>query len=478
MKFIVNRYIICVFIIFMVSKYVIFADYKKYVEHNVKGTVAKIESKFDKAKSTVETLSYLKDKTCQEMMIPLQKIVALNPTINSISVIRNGKYYCSSIVGMNISKKVTPEKEIYIKEKNTLTGLPSISYYHRYDKANGIQFFMKGIPFHLEESRVGNVTLSNREYTISKDNQFGVHASNGEEEYPSSKYAFLILLKYDTWASIKSYLVDNRLIIVLSLLVLALLKGISVKSVFFNKEYYKLNEAIKNHKIQPFVQPVVNSKEQIVGGEVLARWITEKGNIISPLEFIPKIEKFGLMNAMTKSLLMQLRECYQNMPKNELRISVNLTEGCLYDDEIYDLCKPLSEKFTLILEFTESTEFEDRYKIIQYMQKFRDIGVKFALDDYGTGYSSLQYLNYYQFDFVKIDKSFIDDIETNRQSLKILENIILLANNLDIKLVAEGVENQNQKQILNDLNISSHQGFLYFKPMPLSEFNSAVNHKV
>ncbi|MGF1807203.1 EAL domain-containing protein, partial [Aliivibrio sifiae] len=62
--------------------------------------------------------------------------------------------------------------------------------------------------------------------------------------------------------------------------------------------------------------------------------------------------------------------------------------------------------------------------------------------------------------------------------LKILENIILLANNLDIKLVAEGVENQNQKQILNDLNISSHQGFLYFKPMPLSEFNSAVNHKV
>ena len=111
------------------------------------------------------------------------------------------------------------------------------------------------------------------------------------------------------------------------------------------------------------------------------------------------------------------------------------------------------------------------------MQKFRAIGVKFALDDYGTGYSSLQYLNYYQFDFIKIDKSFIDDIETNSQSLKILENIILLANNLDIKLVAEGVENKNQQQILNELKISSHQGFLYFKPMPLNDFNVIINAK-
>ncbi|WP_375320270.1 EAL domain-containing protein [Aliivibrio logei] len=478
MKFIANRYIVCTFIIFMVSKYVIFADYKKYVEQNVEGTVAKIESKFDKAKNTVAELSYLKNKSCQDMMLPLQKIVALSPTINSISVIRDGKYYCSSIVGLNISKKTTPEKEIHIKEENTLTGLPSISYYHRYDEENGIQFFMKGIPFHLDKSGVGSVTLSNREYTISKENQFGLHALSGGERYPSSKYDFLILLQYDVWASIQSYLIDHRLIIVISLLVLALLKILSTRSVLCDKEYFKLKKAIKTHCIQPFVQPVVDSKEQIVGGEVLARWITEKGTIIPPFEFIPKIEKLGLMNEMTKSLLRQLREYYQNTAKNELRISVNLTEGCLYDDEIYDLCKQLSEKFTLILEFTESTEFEDRYKIIQYMQKFRDIGVKFALDDYGTGYSSLQYLNYYQFDFVKIDKSFIDDIETNKQSLKILENIILLANNLDIKLVAEGVENKNQQQILNDLNISSHQGFLYFKPMHLSEFTSIVSQRM
>lgn len=108
------------------------------------------------------------------------------------------------------------------------------------------------------------------------------------------------------------------------------------------------------------------------------------------------------------------------------------------------------------------------------MEKFRKIGVQFSLDDYGTGYSSLKYLNYYQFDVIKIDKSFIDDIETNQHSIKIIENIILLANNLDIQLVAEGVENHRQKKILNDLNISAQQGFYYFKPMPLDNFHSIM----
>lgn len=474
MKFICNRYLVWIFVIFIASKYVIFSDYKKFVESNVAGTIAKIEVKLDKAKETVQELDQFKDKNCQDMMLSLQKIVALSPTINSISIIRNGQYYCSSLVGMNISKKIAPEKEIHIKEKNALTGLPSISYYHRYDDNNGIQFFMKGIPFDLEESRVGHVTLSNLEYTLSKDNQFGRHVSSDDGNYPSVKYDFLILLKYDALSSMKHYLIDNRLIIVISLLAMALLEVLLVKNILFNPDFFKLKKAINNNRIKPFIQPIVNGKEHIIGGEVLARWITDKGKIIPPFEFIPKVEKFGLMNTMTKSLLTQLNVCYKNSPKSELRISVNLTESCLYDDDIYLLCKQLCDKFVLVLEFTESTEFEDRHKIISYMKKFRKIGVKFALDDYGTGYSSLQYLNYYQFDFVKIDKSFIDDIETSKQSLKILENIILLANNLNINLVAEGVENKNQKQILNDLNISSHQGFLYFKPMPLNEFYAIV----
>ncbi|MGR6838887.1 EAL domain-containing protein [Aliivibrio wodanis] len=474
MKGLFNKYMIGVIAVFVFFKYVIYADYTQYVETNIKITVENIETRFDKIKTSVQELSSLKEQTCQEMMLSLQKKVARCPLINSISVIRDGQYFCSSIVGEKISKKEVPKKEIYIKENNLLTNQPSISYYHRYDNDNGLQFFMKEVPVELEDRRLGHIVLSNSEYTISKGNVFGIHDPIDEKIYSSNKYDFYLLLKYDRWTSIKSYLLDNQLIIVIFVLIVLPLCALSSKVTYLNFGFYKLRNAIRKNQITPFVQPIVNSNERIIGGEILARWIMPCGNIISPIEFIPKVERFGLMEKMTKSILFQLNDHYKDSLHNGLRISVNLTESCLYDDEIYHLCKLLCDKFILVLEFTESTEFEDRHKIILYMQKFRDIGVQFALDDYGTGYSSLQYLNYYQFDFVKIDKSFIDDIETNKQSLKILENIILLANNLNINLVAEGVENKNQKQILNDLNISSHQGFLYFKPMPLSEFYSIV----
>lgn len=475
MKFIFNKYIVGVVIIFILFEYAICTDYQRYVESNIKNTVKNIELKFDKVKVSVGDLAYLKGKTCQEMMLPLQKQVARSPSINSISVIQDGQYFCSSIVGSNISKKSIPEKEIYIKEKNLLTDQPSISYYHRYDDENGFQFFMKEIPVELEDSRFGQISLSNSQYVISKDNEFSIHVLNDDKVYSSNKYGFHLLLKYDRWSSIKSYLVDNQIFIIITLLMLILLRILSNTSTRLNFDFYKLRKAIRKNQITPYVQPIVSEKEQIIGGEVLARWIKPCGTIISPLEFIPQMEKFGLIGEMTQSILRQLNDNYQNSTQNGLRISVNLTENCLYNDEIYTLCKQLSKKCILVLEFTESTEFENREKITSYMQKFRVIGVKFALDDYGTGYSSLQYLNYYQFDFIKIDKSFIDNIETNSQSLKILENIILLANNLDIKLVAEGVENKNQQQILNELQISSHQGFLYFKPMPLNEFNVIIN---
>lgn len=309
---------------------------------------------------------------------------------------------------------------------------------------------------------------------ISKNNVFSVYVPNEKQTHKSEKYDFVILLDYNAELSIKNYLISHVLTIVIVLLLIMLIKVLSFKLSLLDIELIRLKKAIKNNKIVPFIQPIVDANENIIGGEVLARWITSSGEVIPPLSFIPKIEKFGLINAMTKSLLNQLKAYVNEHQVHGLKVSVNFTESCLYDKEMYELCKELSGHFILILEFTESMEFADKNKIISYMEKFRKIGVQFSLDDYGTGYSSLKYLNYYQFDVIKIDKSFIDDIETNQHSIKIIENIILLANNLDIQLVAEGVENHRQKKILNDLNISAQQGFYYFKPMPLDNFHSIM----
>ncbi|MUK75644.1 EAL domain-containing protein [Aliivibrio fischeri] len=475
MKFITNKYIGYLLILIVFVQFFVVTDYENFVDNNVRKTVESIEHKLDSAKGTVGELQKIKEKNCDEMMLPLQKIVALNPMINSIAFIRDGQYYCSSIVGKKISSKVPPKKEIHIHEKNKLTGMPSFSYYHQYNDEHGIQFYMKGISVDLGDSPVGHLSLSNKEYVISKDNVFSVYVPNEKQTHQSDKYDFVILLDYNAGLSIKNYLISHILTIIIVILLLILIKVISFKVSLLDFERVKIKKAIKNNRIVPFIQPIVDADENIIGGEILARWVISSGEIIPPLSFIPKIEKFGLINAMTKSLLNQLKGYVNEQYVHRLKVSVNFTESCLYDEEMYELCKELSEHFILILEFTESMEFADKNKIISYMEKFRKIGVQFSLDDYGTGYSSLKYLNYYQFDVIKIDKSFIDDIETNQHSIKIIENIILLANNLNIQLVAEGVENHRQKKILNDLNISAQQGFYYFKPMPLDNFHSIMN---
>jgi EAL domain-containing protein (putative c-di-GMP-specific phosphodiesterase class I) len=104
---------------------------------------------------------------------------------------------------------------------------------------------------------------------------------------------------------------------------------LSVKSKLLDVDFFRLRKTIKNNQIKPFIQPIVNEDEDIIGGEVLARWITKKGVIISSLEFIPKIEKFNFMSMMTRSLLIPLKQNFQSSIKSNLRISVNLTEVCL-----------------------------------------------------------------------------------------------------------------------------------------------------
>ncbi|ACH64146.1 sensory transduction protein kinase [Aliivibrio fischeri MJ11] len=474
MKFITNKYTVYLLILVVFVQFFVVTDYEKFVDNNVRSAIESIEYKLDSAKETVGELQKFKEKNCEEMMLPLQKIVALNPMINSISFVRDGAYYCSSIAGKKVFSAVLPKREIHIHEKNYLTGMPSFSYYHQYNDDHGVQFYMKGISVDLGDSPVGHLSLSNKEYVISKNNVFSLYVPNEKQTHKSEKYDFVILLDYNAELSIKNYLVSHVFTIIIVLLLIMLIKVLSFKLSLLDIDLIKLKKAIKNNRIVPFIQPIVDADEKIIGGEVLARWITSSGEIIPPLSFIPKIEKFGLINAMTKSLLNQLKVYVNEHQVSGLKVSVNFTESCLYDEEMYELCKELSGHFILILEFTESMEFADKNKIISYMEKFRRIGVQFSLDDYGTGYSSLKYLNYYQFDVIKIDKSFIDDIETNQHSIKIIENIILLANNLDIQLVAEGVENHRQKKILNDLNISAQQGFYYFKPMPLDNFHSIV----
>ncbi len=148
----------------------------------------------------------------------------------------------------------------------------------------------------------------------------------------------------------------------------------------------------------------------------------------------------------------------------------------MFDDNVFKACKKLSSRCDVVLEFTETSLFSDS-KINEKMMEYRYYGIKFAIDDYGTGCSSLHYLVDYKFDYLKIDKCFIDGICFDNKSQFVLEYVCTLAKKLNIKIIPEGVESQCQQAALAQYDVHYYQGFLFSKPVPLSVYFSSLQGK-
>ncbi|MHA6610854.1 EAL domain-containing protein [Photobacterium damselae] len=234
---------------------------------------------------------------------------------------------------------------------------------------------------------------------------------------------------------------------------------------------YELENAILNNEIKPYIQPISSSNGNVIGGEVLARWVKGNDRVIPPSVFIPLIEQYDLMESMTNSMLDQLINTPKLLNSNkQLHLSINVTKECLENEMIHIKCEWLAEQCCLILELTESKEFTDPETISLLMSQLREQGVLFALDDYGTGFSTLKYLKQYQFDYLKIDKMFVDNVCNDSVSREIIKNIIALAKKLNINLVAEGVEHQCQVNKLANYGVDYFQGYYFSKRITVDDF--------
>ncbi|BAX55052.1 Cyclic di-GMP phosphodiesterase YahA [Photobacterium damselae subsp. piscicida] len=300
-------------------------------------------------------------------------------------------------------------------------------------------------------------------------NEFGIIKSKLDkyEFYKKSViYPFSIYLD-------NKFTIDNKTITYL--LVLAFISfGLALLAMRFltclNWAKFEVENAIINNKIKPYVQPIVDDNGDIVGGEILARWIKDNGEIVPPNVFIPTIEQYDLMVPMTLSLLDQVIEYQSLYHYKRLHLSFNVTEACLNDPKIKQVCRILSRYCDVVLELTENQQLVQTDTAQTMMASMRKFGVKFALDDYGTGYSTLDYLRKIKFDYLKIDKSFVDHITSDDVSNAIIDNIIALADRLNIRIIAEGIEQPEQVEILKSRGVIYFQGYLYGKPMLLDEF--------
>lgn len=240
-----------------------------------------------------------------------------------------------------------------------------------------------------------------------------------------------------------------------------------------------LSHVIDKNEIYLQYQPQVNVESgQVTGYEALMRIESELVGFISPAEFIPIAEETGIINILGEWALIEACNFNQVLIKSgfgPLRVSVNVSTTQLKDDHLVDIIKSIPEKTGMDLkhleiEITESVlmnSFEHNLKLINQM---KELGCSIALDDFGTGYSSFNYLTQIPIDTLKIDKSFIDGICSNEKDRCIADSIIDLAHKMDISVVAEGVEDNEQLQILQNQFCDTLQGYLFSKPLNSTDF--------
>jgi EAL domain-containing protein (putative c-di-GMP-specific phosphodiesterase class I) len=235
-----------------------------------------------------------------------------------------------------------------------------------------------------------------------------------------------------------------------------------------------LRNSITNNELQLYYQPQLDTRRQIVGVEALMRWNSRALGAVSPVRFIPVAEQTGIILdlgtwALTQACLQWISWRALGLQPVQLAVNASTVELCSGDfaskvQRVID--ETGMDAAYLELEVTESSMMENMKEAITEMAKVRALGVKISIDDFGTGYSSLSYLQMLPVDSVKIDRSFIRDLnETSQNAISVVRAIITLAHNLNLKVIAEGVETEAQMRTLTDLQCDVVQGYLLHKPL-------------
>lgn len=240
----------------------------------------------------------------------------------------------------------------------------------------------------------------------------------------------------------------------------------------------ELAQALEREEFVLYYQPQIDLKTgRVIGAEVLIRWQKPDGTLVPPIKFIPTLESTNLIIPVGYWLINQALsdiQPYQTQFEAPLLIAINLSAIQFKDPSLADHIEQTIKKNAcrpdcLELEVTESILMENHITATEILEKLSQHGTKIAIDDFGTGYSSLAYIKHFPVNKLKIDKSFIDDIEKPKDRA-IVRSIIEMANAMNIRSIAEGVETTRQKEMLEDLNCQEVQGYYYSQPLPFEEF--------
>ncbi|NOH98980.1 EAL domain-containing protein [Vibrio sp. 99-70-13A1] len=242
-----------------------------------------------------------------------------------------------------------------------------------------------------------------------------------------------------------------------------------------------LRAALNSSEFELYYQPQIGRNKQVVGAEALIRWNHPYKGIVGPNDFMSSAEKTGLILPIGEWVLReacrQLVEWSNDEITQDLTLSVNVSYVQFSHPGFMSMVLKAIEEYQfpvelLKLELTETMLIDNIAQTAMRMEELQGRGVQFSLDDFGTGYSSLVHLKSLPLSELKIDRSFVKDLECDKSDKSIVKAMIRMAEELNISLIAEGVENENQAKYLIEQGCRIHQGYLYSRPLPIAMFKS------
>jgi EAL domain-containing protein (putative c-di-GMP-specific phosphodiesterase class I) len=247
-----------------------------------------------------------------------------------------------------------------------------------------------------------------------------------------------------------------------------------------------LKLAVENQEWQVYYQPIISLESgEVTGVEALLRWMHPKRGMILPLDFISVAEETGLITQIGTYVLREACEqvrIWRNKEHPKLWVAVNISGRQFQDKNLTKVVEQTLRETGLSgdglrLEITESVAMKDLVHSIRVLNDLNKLGVNISLDDFGNGYSSLSYLKQFPLRVLKIDRSFIQDNDSNKNAEAITSAIIFMGQTLNLEVVAEGVETEGQLKFLRSQFCDEAQGFLFGRPMPAEEFGQLLHNK-
>jgi EAL domain-containing protein (putative c-di-GMP-specific phosphodiesterase class I) len=448
--------------------------------------------------NTLQRIAPLTSSPCEQISPSLQMIGSLAPYVRSLFLVdlRKETLYCSSSAYLKpgvdlhlaelLGNRDRQQVHFFWSVHSPLSANRGLVIYRPVNQARAVAAVLEGRNFEdllqvLTSPYIDRITIDIPPLALENNQgRISLQAVPSEKDLRARQRSthFNLWVSVHTRPDLLRQLALTHLPLAVSLVLLFLLASGYVlwgpygPAAFFRRA---VNQGLVNAQFEPFYQPIVLPDGSLYAVEVLIRWRSALKGLIPPSAFIAKAEAQNLLTPIMCALLRRVAEDLADKPlPHNSRVSINLTAQQLGDNAMLEAVLELNQRlqarqYVLVVEVTEEGLIQDARQARSAMEKLRTAGMLIAIDDFGIGNSSLSYLRQFPFDYLKIDKSFVDGVPGQQKDMAIVEGIVSLAQQLELSMVAEGVEQQAQADYLQLLGVEHFQGYLFSRPLPLAE---------